>query len=367
MQHTISYSFTLRVCLFVIMCASAVNGMWAQTTYQLKKVTSIEVNKFYVFEQDGYVMNNSISSSALQCTNKYKTTGLSGTETYVWQVTSSSKNYIMRNVNQNNYLGNTSSTNLSWGTTNHIWAFKFQQDGTVIIQNVKNSDRFLGFTSASSHEYKAYATSNLSGSTYPHAINVFQLFLTYARTVTIGNYGTICLPYAVANGDYSGAIFYTIAGKKTENDELKYITLEEVSSLEAGKPYIFKATATELLATYSGNAVAAPVAANGMIGTFTGGSYVPADNYVLKSGVLYKTTTEWTKTGANKAYITLEGISEVESEVKGVRLFTDITTHIEGEKHDGKSSNNIYNPSGLRLRRPSKGINIVNGKKYIVK
>ena len=57
--------------------------------------------------------------------------------------------------------------------TGSDWSFNFQTDATVLIQNNDNSDRFLGYTDATSHAYKAYATSNLKD--YPHAINVYQL------------------------------------------------------------------------------------------------------------------------------------------------------------------------------------------------
>ena len=75
---------------------------WGQATYKLEQVTSVEslvAGSMYVFEQDGYVMNNTISSSALQTTNNYSTTGLSGTETYVWELATGTKGcFYIKNV-----------------------------------------------------------------------------------------------------------------------------------------------------------------------------------------------------------------------------------------------------------------------------
>ena len=144
-------------------------------TYKLQQVTSVEAGGMYVFEQDGYVMNNTCSNSALQTTSTYNTTGLTGEETYVWTLESASGGYYMKNVNGTGnfpYLNN-SSTSVSLGTKSSIWMFNFQTDGTVLIKS--NNDRFLGYTTATSHAYKAYATTTSNLSSYPHAIKVYQL------------------------------------------------------------------------------------------------------------------------------------------------------------------------------------------------
>lgn len=165
--------------LTLLLCILIVGGnTWAETTYKLQQVTSVEAGGLYVFEQDGYVMNNTCSSSALQTTNSYNTTGLTGAETYVWTLESATDGYYMKNVNgtgSNPYLKNASKTNVGFDTKGNasIWTFNFQEDNSVLIQNKSNSDRFLGYTNATSHAYKAYATSNMND--YPHAIKVYQL------------------------------------------------------------------------------------------------------------------------------------------------------------------------------------------------
>ena len=162
--------------LFTLLFVMAATLSWGQTSYKLEQVTSVEADGLYVFEQDGYVMNNTVSSNALQTTNSYNTTGLAGTETYVWTLESANGGFYMKNVrlSSNNYLNNASGkTNISLGSKSSIWAFNFQTDNTVLIQNTSNSNRFLGYTDEINHVYKAYATSNLSS--YSHAINVYKL------------------------------------------------------------------------------------------------------------------------------------------------------------------------------------------------
>ncbi len=150
-----------------------------EVTYKLTKVTSVTAGHYYVFEQDGYVMKNTILSNSLTCTSSYLTQGLVGNEVYVWYLYKRQTGYDLKNISLNQYLNATSSsTNLSLGGTSSdspVWVFKFQENGTAIIQDSKHSNRFLGFEDAATHRYKAYADTQSNLSYYPHAINVYEL------------------------------------------------------------------------------------------------------------------------------------------------------------------------------------------------
>ena len=171
--------------VLTVLFTVGVGSMWGADTYKLTKVTSVSAGEMYVFEQDGYVMNNSTSSSALQCTNSYNTTGLSGTENYVWTLETATNGFYMKNISKssNQYLNNASSTNVSFGNKSSIWKFTFT-DGIALIQNTSNSNRFLGYTNATSHVYKAYATSNLNSS-YPHEVIVYKLEKETSASVSV--------------------------------------------------------------------------------------------------------------------------------------------------------------------------------------
>ena len=141
----------------------------------------MKVGGLYVFEQDGHVMNNVATNGALQTTTEYSMNGLTGNETYVWALVSVTGGFKMKNVSNgtsNNMLANNSGTDVSLGSTESVWVLNFQDDNTVLIQNTSNGNRYLGYTSSTSHVYKAYASSSLSSSTYPHAIRVYQLIET---------------------------------------------------------------------------------------------------------------------------------------------------------------------------------------------
>lgn len=126
----------------------------------------------------------------------------------------------------------------------------------------------------------------------------------YTRTVTNGNYGTICLSRAAAT--IEGATMYRIVGGNASEG----ITIEEVASMEAGKPYIFQATADQLTVTMTG-ARADVQDANGLIGNLgTDAITVPMDAYVLKNNLLYLVNSVVT-IAPNRAYIDMSAISTI--------------------------------------------------------
>ncbi len=172
-----NYFSKFRVALLLVFLSVAIGDVWGEATYRLEQVTSVGAG-MYVFEQSGHVMSNRITSKSLQTTADYQTSGLTGTEAYVWTLVKASTGYYMKNTNDTGlypYLGSSSSdTEVNLVKTSSeagYWTFNFQSNGTVIIRNEGN--RFLGYTSKSSYLYKAYANSNLS--TYPHAIKVYKL------------------------------------------------------------------------------------------------------------------------------------------------------------------------------------------------
>ena len=159
----------------LLMAVLSIGQMWA-TTYKLTKVTSVEAGKLYVFERNSHVFNNTSSSSALQTTATYNTSGLEGTESYVWTLESATGGFYLKNVSlaSNQYLNNASKTTVSFGAASSIWTIAFTGE-VALISNTSNSNRFLGDAGKESpnNTYKAYATSNLND--YQHDITVYVL------------------------------------------------------------------------------------------------------------------------------------------------------------------------------------------------
>ena len=141
---------------------------------------------------------------------------------------------------------------------------------------------------------------NTDGTLYAKWIEHF-----YTRSVTNGNYGTICLPYG--SSDYSGAEFYEIAYLQLASDGTPAnIYLDQVTTLEAGTPYIFKATDSELVVYYEGAEALSPeVGRAGLTGTFEA---IPSTNDILEGNYMIAQNKFWLCAAgcwldANRAYI----------------------------------------------------------------
>ena len=135
---------------------------------------------------------------------------------------------------------------------------------------------------------------------------------SYTRSVTNGNYGTICLPKASADLSIAGAVFYEVAGKIMEGGKLKQVVFDEVTELAAGVPYVFQATASELNIPLTGDAVAEPVSSgsNGLIGSFAV-TKVSSSVYkfILSNNLLYCTKNNEYYVGENRAYFDISSMS----------------------------------------------------------
>lgn len=138
----------------------------------------------------------------------------------------------------------------------------------------------------------------------------------YTRSTTPGRYGTICLPKGVAHEDVEdcGAVFFNIVYAVTNtNGEITGILMEEeIGDLVAGKPYIFRATADELVLPYTGEAVANPLDANGLVGNLSETPLnVPQNMYVLSNNQIRKLAGGTATAGQNRAYIDLTNVTKL--------------------------------------------------------
>jgi len=178
----------------------------------------------------------------------------------------------------------------------------------------------------------------------------------YIRNVT-NKYGTICLPYASAST--SGAYFYKVAGKETGK-----VYLESVDALEAGVPYIFEATASQITVVYTGDPVAAPVNedANGLVGTFTNNTEVAVGNYILYNNQFcYAEAICYVN--ANRAYLVMENINDGAPQQMPGRRYIGMS--VQGE-NETTGFENITNGENTTIKVIENGqlIIIRNGEKF---
>ena len=205
----------------------------------------------------------------------------------------------------------------------------------------------------------------------------------YTRTVTNGNYGTICLPYG--SSSYNGAEFYEIAYLELQADGVtpKGIWLDEViGALEAGKPYIFKATSTQLIVNYEGDEELNPVAGKaGLTGTFDD---IPTTNSILEGNYMIAQNMFWLcGTGcwldANRAYIhkttlhdnitpttALPGRRRVMMGAAGTNQATGID-HLTENGTITPTMEGTYDVLGRKMTEPTAtGFYIIDGKKVVI-
>ena len=188
----------------------------------------------------------------------------------------------------------------------------------------------------------------------------------YTRAVTNGNYGTICLPYG--SSSYAGAEFYEIAYAEIKNGDatgLYLDQLEEGAALEAGKPYIFKATADELTVSYEGAMATTPVAGEaGLTGTLVdiaaGGVLV--GNYIIAQNMFWDASAEnWLN--ANRAYINKATLLSVEPKA----LMPGRRRVSMGETSENGATgveNTMIAPNSLKVIENGQLIIIRDGVKY---
>lgn len=188
----------------------------------------------------------------------------------------------------------------------------------------------------------------------------------YTRTVTNGNYGTICLPYG--SSSYAGADFYEIAYAEIKAGDATGLYLDQIeegAALVAGKPYIFKATADILIVTYEGAIVDAPVAGDaGLTGTLVD---IPANdvlvgNYIIAQNKFWDASAE-NYLNANRAYInkTILLQTEPKSLVPGRRRVSMGETSENGATG---VENTMIAPNSLKVIENGQLIIIREGVKY---
>ncbi len=179
---------------------------------------------------------------------------------------------------------------------------------------------------------------------------------------TAAGWGTTMLPFAVSEIP-EGVKVYTCAGAEGAT-----LTLEEVTALEANKPYIIEGKWNE---TLTGDAQG--TALNYTEGLLTGvyaQTPAPVGSYVLqkndgKVGFYVVVEGKQPKVGANRAYVTRRAESE------GVKAFylgeNDLPTAIQGV-FDGLVDGDAYDLAGRKVQKLQKGgVYIINGKKVVVK
>ena len=172
------------------------------------------------------------------------------------------------------YIGQTSDANglAASAETTHTNTISFDEEGNANI--ISSGGAYLRYNSASNQTRFRYYKS--SSYTSQQAIQLYKKEsvepvepeLTYenARTgLTIGKFYTICMPQNILG--VRGATFWNL-NNRDENGSMVYF-VEAEAPFDAGKPYIFIATAETLEVAYGEENAGSPVANGALHGTFS--------------------------------------------------------------------------------------------------
>ncbi len=177
-------------------------------------------------------------------------------------------------------------------------------------------------------------------------------------------YATLCVPFDVT---LDGATAYTLNLNAAETA----LTMTEVEgTVAAGTPVLLKGASASATATISNPSSTAISTETALTGTYVAKAVTGSTDYFLgKSEESKIGFYHWAGStlAANRAYFEASKLGG--SNVKGFELILDDEatgiSAIENEKSEAEGF--IYNLAGQRLQKMQKGINIVNGKKVMVK
>ena len=199
--------------------------------------------------------------------------------------------------------------------------------------------------------------------------------ITLNRPLKANTWNTFCVPFNMTESQIAEKLGTGAEVKEltaaTEVTEGNYsLTFSKAASIEAGKPYIVKvATAVdkiELSATSNSIPVntKGETSATADIVTFQGvytSGMAPMDSYIISGNKFYFVDSNVTLKGF-RGYFTVAA----DSPVKALSFdFEDDPTGIESINADTDSE--IYNLAGQRLSKAQRGVNIIDGKKVMVK
>ncbi len=209
------------------------------------------------------------------------------------------------------------------------------------------------------------------------------------RTIKGGEWGTICLPFAMSETQVKAAFgsdvqIANFTSWKSEEDDGGAIVginvgFTAVSEMEANHPYIIKTSADITEFTADGVDIEVedePKVQVGKKSSERGYMYgtfkvmkVPEENLFLSGGDFwYSTGTTTTK--AFRGYFEFRDVLDAYYDQSNARItmtFTDEASGVQLVEISGKQDDSTYDLQGRRVVKPAGGLYIKGGKKVIVK
>lgn len=197
--------------------------------------------------------------------------------------------------------------------------------------------------------------------------DINQATVRLNRTLKAGQWNTFCVPFDIES----------MGANIREYDAIDGTTMKfkEAASIQAGKPYLIYPNADIENPVYSNVTLSAQPAQD-----IEKGGYAYVGIYSPKELAIDKTQLFLTNSGqlaypSSAATATMKGMRAYFLVPKGAntRLYidgdivTNLSPNAQWSMVDGQCNDTIYNLTGQRVNKIQKGINIINGKKLIVK
>lgn len=192
--------------------------------------------------------------------------------------------------------------------------------------------------------------------------------VSYSRQVSSNEIGTICLPKGATSANVFGAVCYRLIGKRMADADVPMsLVIEEVAELEAGIPYFYvvEQGATQMKVVYSGAMKNEASTFNGLIGSFTD-CCVNEGSHILSNNVIVESDSNCS-VNANSAYINMADVPVVTTSITDHQkeILLEWAVSVNQTLVSKRLNNSIYNISGFAIPYLVKGIQIVNGRKYL--
>lgn len=247
------------------------------------------------------------------------------------------------------------------------WTQNLGEDAYPVLNHKKifingtyaNVDETIELDEAKSFSTKAEFTTNVN----------------MKRTLKANMWNTFCVPFDMENSELDAdAEVKELTGLKVDGDHFT-MTFTPASSIEAGKPYMVRVpNAVSMLElgqkTVKNDIIEASETADGGTLTYTGvfnSGKAPMGSFIISSNKFYLVDSD-VNLKAYRGYITAEANSAA---VKALSFIfgEDTETAIENVNitENGSEMTMTFDLSGRRIQKAQKGINIINGKKVIIK
>ena len=238
------------------------------------------------------------------------------------------------------------------------YVFVFGNSGNTVFTDIQ-------LYSVDSNTLTLSQSTKYAAGTYPNVI-------LDGRTFSADKWNTLCVPFAFDKDGF--AEVKELSSITVTGDHVR-MAFADASTIVAGKPYLVKAKSNgdELTATnvsvvagvQESSATANDYTVN-YVGTYDGVALTDANSnaWVVSNNQLWNVNSDVT-VGAYRAYFTVT----TPAPVKALFFNFDDADAIQAIDNGQLTIDNgqIFNLAGQRLSKMQKGINIVNGKKVLVK